>query len=367
MTAAPQAGRIPQIDALTGLRGLAAWLVVFYHMRISLEDLLPASAITALGGGYLAVDLFFMLSGFVMWLNYADRLRRNGMAELPHFWWKRFARIWPLHAAILCALVAFALLLWATGRDTSMYPFAELPLHFLLVQDWGLTSELSWNHPAWSISAEVGAYLLFPFFVLAVRWEKLPNAMLIVAILLFAILLHLIFAMAGESSLGGAITRLGLWRCLAEFLIGTMLCNLWLRWRGGHSAAAFCLLAGAGLMAGGVIARFSETAFLPLAFAALLLALALDRGPIARTLASRPLRWLGDVSYATYLAHVPLLTFFKLLFVGDDLQIGWAGAVLYIAMLLALSALLYRLLEKPAQRLVNAHAPRIAAMPRAQA
>ncbi|AKH43135.1 peptidoglycan/LPS O-acetylase OafA/YrhL [Altererythrobacter atlanticus] len=367
MSARLETGGIPQLHALTGIRGIAAWLVVLYHMRLNLADLLPADAITLLGKGYLAVDLFFMLSGFVMWLNYAGRLRGGGFGQLPHFWWKRFARVWPLHISILAVLVAFALALQMTGRDASAYPFAELPLHVLLVQNWGFTDDLSWNHPAWSISTELAAYLLFPFFVLALRWEKLPSAALIATALLLAAALYLTFAFAGEASLGDAITRLGVWRCLAEFLIGTMICNLWLRWRDVQGAAPICLAVGTGLLVLGMVIGLAETAFLPLVFALMLLALALDRGPVARLLGAPTLRWLGDVSYATYLAHVPLLIAFKIAFVGDDLQLSWPEVALYAALLLVLSGVLYHWLEKPAQAWLNAHAPRIATRPRLRA
>src|SRR5690606_30640729 len=65
----------PRLDALTGIRGIAAWLVVFYHVRFSFLTLFPPEAISALGKGYLAVDLFFVLSGFVLWFNYGEKLR----------------------------------------------------------------------------------------------------------------------------------------------------------------------------------------------------------------------------------------------------------------------------------------------------
>ena len=131
----------------------------------------PPPVIALLGKGYLAVDLFFILSGFVIWYNYAARIVDGGWGETRLFLWRRFARVWPLHAAVLAAFVGIALLLLATGRDTSGYPLAELPLHLALVQNWGLTPDLAWNHPAWSISTEFAAYLLFPGLVLAVRWE----------------------------------------------------------------------------------------------------------------------------------------------------------------------------------------------------
>ena len=354
----PNARPVPQLHALTGLRGIAAWAVVVYHARLSLLDWMPGWMIDGFGYGYLAVDIFFMLSGFVIWLNYGPKLRAAGLREAPRFWWRRFARIWPLHGAILAAMVVFALALAATGRSTANYPFAELPLHLLLVQNWGLTPELSWNHPAWSISAEAGAYLLFPLVVTLWRIERLSPVSLIAVLTLLAIGLHLAFALPGFDSLGDQITTLGLFRCVAEFGMGMVLANLWLAWRERRFALLGSAACGVVLMALGIGGWLAQTLFIPLMFAAFLLALALDRGPLARGLASRPLRWLGDVSYATYLVHFPLFILFKLLFVNDDLQVSPLGFASYCAVLLVLSGGLYHWLEKPAQRRLNALVPR---------
>lgn len=356
MTGAASTERGLQLHALTGLRGLAAWWVVLYHLRLSLADLLPPGAIAVLGTGYLAVDLFFLLSGFVMWLNYGHRIAAGGKREIARFWWRRFARVWPLHAAILALLLPFALLLRITGRDGSGYPLAELPLHLLLIQNWGLTTDLSWNHPAWSISTEAAVYLLFPVMVLGLARKRLAPAACLALLAVLATALHGLFAVTGQGSLGDAIPQLGLWRCLVQFAMGAVLCQLWEHWRGRSGKAAGALAAAALFLAGRWLGM-PETASLPLAFAGLLLALALDEGPLARFLARRGPRWLGDVSYATYLAHVPLLVLLKLLFVGEDLQLSWMDLALYVLALLALSAALHRWLEKPAQSWLQQHPP----------
>ncbi len=348
---------MPHLAALTGLRGIAAWLVVFYHARRSLTAWMPEISIAIAAKGYLAVDLFFMLSGFVMWLNYGSRLREQGLAGAPAFWWRRLARIWPLHAAVLGALAVFALALLATGRDMANYPLSELPLHVLLVQNWGLTPDLAWNHPAWSISTELGAYLLFPLAVAAVRWEAMRPLALLTGIGLAVLLLHGIFTIAGAGTLGEQIARLGLLRCIIEFGIGMMVANLWLAWRGRRVIAPVCGLVAAMALAMMILAGLPETLMLPLALAAMLLALAMDSGPVARLLAARPLVWLGDISYATYLVHFPLLIALKLVAVGDDLQIAPGAFAAYLLVLLVLSGMLYRWLERPAQRYLNAQTP----------
>ena len=210
---------VPELRALTGARGIAAWLVVLFHLRLSIAGL-PGWAGAVLAQGYLAVDFFFLLSGFVLWLNYAPRLRAGGIAAVPGFLRRRIARIWPLHLFILGGALALALMLRATGRATPQFPMAELPLHILLVQNWGFTRALAWNDPAWSISCEFAAYLLFPAIAMAVDWRRLPVAARLAVLAAMFAALDAILTRAGATTLGDDIPRLGLVRCLIEFAAG---------------------------------------------------------------------------------------------------------------------------------------------------
>lgn len=348
---------LPQLPALTGLRGIAAWLVVFYHLRLSLTDLLPPPVIAVLAKGYLAVDLFFMLSGFVLWYNYAPRLRTSGLAAMPDFLWRRVARIWPLHAALLAAFIAFVALLAVTGRNPPGYPLAELPLHFLLLQNWGFTAALAWNHPAWSISTELAAYILFAPLVCAVRWEKLSSTLLVGLLTGLFAASWALFDLAGATNLGADISRLGLPRCLIEFCAGNLLCILWQRWREVDWSAGAALAVGTTALLAGTMLALPETAFVPAAFASGLLALALGRGVVVRALGRGAVHYLGEISYATYLSHFLLFLVFKLLFVGDSLQLGVVGLAGMTMLLLGASVALYHGIEKPAQRWLNARRP----------
>lgn len=349
---------VPQLPALTGLRGIAAWLVVLYHLRLSLTDLLPAPVIAVLAKGYLAVDLFFMLSGFVLWYNYAPRLRLSGLAAMPDFLWRRVARIWPLHAALLAAFAAFVALLAVTGRHPQGYPLAELPLHFLLMQNWGFTDELAWNHPAWSISTELAAYIVFAPLAYVVRWEKLPSAWLLGLLTGLFVALSSLYNFAGASGLGADIPRLGLPRCLIEFCAGNLLCILWQRWRGVDGAAVAALAVCVATLLAGTSLALPETAFVPAALASGLLALSLGRGAVVLALGRGALHYLGEISYATYLSHFLLFLVFKLLFVDDSLQLGAAGLAAMAILLLLASVALHHGIEKPAQRWLNARRPR---------
>ena len=366
MTAAAPAPAAPRhLDALTGIRGIAAWGVVLYHIRLSLTAILPPQAIALFAKGYLAVDLFFILSGFVIWYNYAARIERGGWSEARLFLWRRFARVWPLHGAILLGFVGLAAMLLATGRDASGYPLRELPLHLALVQNWGFTSQLTWNHPAWSISTEFAAYLLFPLFVVAAPWRRFPSWTLLMLAAMLALTLHALFALRGYSGLGEDIPGMGLWRCLAGFAMGCLMCQLWQRWKDHAHGGGLAALGCAAIITGAWLARLPETAWVPAAFFAGLMALALGRGPVVRLLGGKALTYLGEISYSTYLAHFGLFILFKLAFVDASLQLGWGGLAGFLALVMVASVGLYHGLEKPAQRWLNARPPRWAERPRA--
>lgn len=350
MSAAAEA-RSADLAALTGVRGIAAWAVVLYHVRLSLLTIMPAPVIAVLAKGYLAVDLFFVLSGFVIWLNYAQPIANRKAGAVGLFLWRRIARVWPLHVVLLAAFVGFAMLLRLTGRGTADYPFAELPLHVLMIQNWGFTDALTWNDPAWSISTEFAAYLAFPALVLvAARVPRLPSGALLGLAGALSGAIWAVFAANGQTSLGADIPHLGLWRCLAGFMLGCVACALWQRGTG----SAWVWAGGAfGWLLGGVLLGWPETAIVPSLAFTLLLALALSDNRLSCWLGRGAVLWLGEISYSTYLAHVLLFTLFKLVFVSADLQIGWAGLAAYLALVLAISALLHRWVERPAQAALN--------------
>lgn len=345
-------GARPELRALTGARGVAAWLVVLYHIRLSIAGLPPGWE-RLFAKGYLAVDFFFLLSGFVIWLTWSDRLRHGGVSMAATFLRRRVARIWPLHLVMLGAAVAMAALLAATGRhDPARFPVAELPLHLLLLQNWGFTDRLSWNDPAWSISCEWAAYLLFPLWARAIDWRRWPAWAVVMAAA--ALLLLLAAAMGGERSLGADIPRFGLVRCLAEFAAGGAVCALWQRWSACARPAALAALGVAATLIAGWRLGVPEPLAVPGAFAAALLALALTSGLRANPLAWAPVHYVGEISYATYLSHFLLFFAFKLAFVRDAAAVPPAQVALYLAMVLACSIALYHLVEQPAQWWINA-------------
>lgn len=345
-----------QLDCLTGVRGIAAWFVVFYHIRTGLADTLGPVTTAFLAKGYLAVDLFFMLSGFVIWLNYAASFEVRGMAAYHDFLKRRLARIYPLHLFVLVATMLLAATMTLTGRaDPVRYPWSELPLHLALLQNWGFTTELSWNHPAWSISTEFAAYLAFPLLVIGLRLGRWPVLALCSGIVALCFGLHLVMASWGAPTLGVDIPRFGLLRCLIEFACGAMLCRVWMMWRArGAVVAPLATVAAALAALGWAIGAIAETLAFPLLIASLLLALALGGERRWNPLCSRPIVWLGEISYSTYLIHFGGWTLFKLALVRDASHVPLWQAGLFLALILGGSILSYRFVEQPGRKWVSA-------------
>ena len=341
------------LRGLTGARGIAAWFVVLYHLRFSLG--VSPSMMDVLAKGYLAVDFFFVLSGFVIWLSYVDRIRTRRWAAVPDFLLRRIARIWPLHLAMLAFAVALAGLLFVTGRPADpRFDFADLPAHIFLVQNWRGYGSLDWNDPAWSISCELFAYLLFPLLALSIDWRRLPTWAIIGATSLVIAVLASIMALRGLTTLGQFIPQFGLLRCTAEFTCGTAVAALWLRCREAPRlpiilASVVAIIAFATFVSGAVV----EMASIPATFVALVLALALTANVPGNPLAGRALVYLGDISFATYLSHSLLWKAYKLVFVRDVSAVPIPTMIAFLLLVLAASVFLYHLVERPAQRWIN--------------
>ncbi len=144
-----------RIEALTGLRFIAAMMVFCFHLDSSLKSKFFYGPM-----GGIAVSFFFVLSGFILTYVYRDRLKRGA---LKRFYFTRWARIWPLHA--VCLLATTWLIPYAPAVE---FPTARLVSHWLLLQSWvpDLSYILSYNGVAWSISTEAFFYLMFPLFLL---------------------------------------------------------------------------------------------------------------------------------------------------------------------------------------------------------
>ncbi len=315
---------------------------------------LPQGVMDFLAKGYLAVDFFFLLSGFVIWLSYSQRFENNGNSYSLGFYWRRIARIWPLHIFIVLVTMLFVAVLISTGRESeSSYPLYELPMHILLLQNWGFTDQLTWNHPAWSISTEMAAYLIFPLLAVYARWDRFPTALLVVFIAILVTAIHFYFDRLGFQTLGDDIPRTGLVRCLLQFICGTIICVIWQRWRGNWQKAMGASLFGAAFFGMFLAGYLPETLAIPIVFSSLLLSMAIYSEAKTNPLNNRILHYFGEISYATYLVHFMLFIAFKIIFIDDPANVPPIFIGLFFVLTFISSAILYHWIEKPGQRLLQ--------------
>lgn len=352
-----------QLVTLTGLRGIAALAVLFYHIRGGMADYLPAWIITLLGQGYLAVDLFFLLSGFVLWWSFGSAFRDQGGKAILPFLVRRIARIFPLHFAIMLAMVTFVTTMLLIGHgDPEQFPLAELPAHFLLVQNWGFTREFAWNDPAWSISVEWAAYLLLALAGVSVARLPTGRWLFPLAAIIIAAALGLVFAVLGLTSIGNDSPATGLLRCLAEFAIGVLLCQWWqaMGEQPLRNCATAAVIGGVGALL--ITTGISQPAGIPLVMAAVVI-LALEASLLKRPpLAGSVAQWLGTISYSLYLSHFFLFILFKIAFVSDADDIHPLGILAFVGAALGLSHLLLLWVELPGRRLFQHAGDAVAAM-----
>lgn len=166
------------------------------------------------------LDMFFMISGFLIASRYATRIA--SVADYANFMRRRIARLYPLHflTTMFFAAVALVALVVGSAHHPWARDLAALPLHLLALHGLGTTDELALNYPSWSVSAEFFAYALFPVILLAFRWKGLAG--------LFALLAVWVGGLEYASSRGvfpsghwtGADT-MGAYRAFADFIAGS--------------------------------------------------------------------------------------------------------------------------------------------------
>lgn len=296
---------------LDSWRGICALLVALFHFPTS--SMISQSAFV--GGSYLFVDFFFVLSGFVIASSYADRL--NEPDEVARFALVRFGRVYPLHLVMLLAFAAFEMLrlllpqLHGTGAApfTGGFDVKSLVTNLFLLQGMGLEDHLSWNAPSWSISAEFFTYLMFAgvVFVAGRRaWIWFVAAALTAPL----------FLLAFSNRHMDVSFDFGFIRCLYGFSLGALLA--WFQHdsiaearqslAGGRARMAWTL---AEIMMIAVIGLFVSLAgsndagiAAPFVFALALFLFAHEGGLVSALLRSRPMLALGAFSYSIYMVHI---------------------------------------------------------------
>ena len=348
-------GRRPPLPALTGLRALAAGWVVLFHYRADLVALVPwlAPADLFMRAGYLGVDLFFPLSGFVLAYNYADRLRRFSWRGTRSFIQNRFARVWPVHVFALHVDLAVALAVGTMGVGDNGHrrTLAAYLENLAMVHNWW-NDRPSFNAPAWSIGSEWFAYLLAPLvFVLVARLVRARSALLL-AIASYAVMLTVFATMALPN---GNLEHMFYVRILGEFLAGVFLCLAWVR--GGVRLGRLLVVAPLTVAVIALVPAASSNDYWAAPALGLgVAALAASSGWTARTL-SRP--WAvaaGEASYCLYMTHVLVRPVVSGLREWGD-GAWWSAALATVGIVVILGGvawLVHVLVERPARRLLHA-------------
>ncbi len=280
------------IRSLTALRGIAALTVLIFHCSAPLfggAEQVPMP----LNRGYLAVDLFFLLSGFVLThVHERDFAEGVAWADVKSFLRARLARIYPIHILTLLLLLP----LYGSGAAYSGFALVQ---NLFLTQIW--CNGMSWNYGAWSISAEWHAYLLFP--ILVTHWrQRAGRETFIILLLCLAVLSLTVLHLDNDANI--AVTPAVLLRSLPEFIAGM---GLYRVYRGGWMSkfmaddrTAVC----AAIAVVGLASLKGTDIAVIAALAVLLLACAHNRGRADRYLTARAPMFLGRISYSLYMVQM---------------------------------------------------------------
>lgn len=308
---------------------------------------------------YLAVDLFMVLSGYVLAMTYeADIASSRTARGFVRFLALRLARLYPLYA--LTSLVCLVLI-WSGMPVWGDPPhgFWAVLANALMVQSWGWPDN-SLNSPGWSISTEWAANLLFiPLVALLLRrsW-RLALGMVAAAVICLASFAFLLGPTPAEQMVPGQIGwytfPLSLLRCTTEFMLGMFAWRLrgHAGWTRAFAGAGMQLVLITGMAIGAVIAGL-DLLYLPLA-CLLVIGLSYERSWIAHALGAAVPAGLGAISYSIYLWQMPVLSLHDLMVPhlaawGAPIPHAWASLACMGA-LLAVSTASYRLYETPARQ-----------------
>ncbi len=352
-------------SALTSMRGVAALGVVLFHSLAILPQVaqqVPAS----LGmRGYLWVDFFFVLSGFV--LAHSNGKRFEGSltpAAYRSFMVARFARIYPAYIVVLLLFVVLEFL----ARDAAVARFGEevreiffagayapeaLVSNILMLQSVGVHDQLTWNMPGWSLSAEWLVYLLVPL-IFYLFYGCGYRACLVLVALSIGGLFGLQYSLDRDDL--DITYDFGAVRCLLEVVLGYALYRLrpagvLTRPLQGDLAGLLVLFA----IPLGMYLGVPDVGIVCL-FALVILVLSLNEGRVQQFFSARPLLFLGTISYSIYLVQWLLFRAVKLylaiyLDTNPTVYFSPASGGLFVGSMIVgsiiMGGLLYRLVERP--------------------
>ena len=366
--------RTGEIRALSGLRIVAALWVVLFHFRPLLAEAAPTASTAlapVLNAGAQGVDLFFILSGFVLTWNYLDRMGESWSTRATlRFLWLRLARVWPVYLVTMHLAAAWIIFTLYVGHIPSL-AVDELNAtswlrQVLLVQLWfqPYFDGSSWDGPAWSISAEWLAYLLFGALVLVVfRIASATRARGLIWLSILASLPPVLLLLAS-----GVFYTPWSWlpRIVMQFIAGALACaavrKLRLSDRARQAAGVASVLLGAAIVGGLYLldahppgSIYDAGGLVDVLFVPLVLTLAIGVGTLPAVLSTAVMVYLGHISFSLYMLHEIVHTAWNWAVMQFDITLtpGWSAKFVVLGLIVlacAGAALLYHFVEEPARR-----------------
>jgi peptidoglycan/LPS O-acetylase OafA/YrhL len=338
------------MPALTGVRAIACIWVVLCHAGLGFGPDRPAWMSTYLVPGFLGVDLFFILSGFILSTVHIDM--SLDMREIGRFYLKRIFRVYPLEICMMLCLAANAWRLNKIGNGGWYDLHTFLPVVLMIQPYYEHPPIIGWLSTNWSVGIELSCYLTFPILLVALRGRgRLPTLMALVVFLLLEAMCQVVYL---ENYFGrGAVLRgfsgFGLGASVAFAIregprFGVRTTTMF---GIGCSLAIFGLLMEQCLWP------------IPLCMAGLIASLSCGSGPIKRFCEIGVVVWLGEISYSIYLVHSVFMGEWGWWWVG---KLRWnlpgpAASAAWIAVTLLISVLVsaatYYGIEQPCRRLGN--------------
>lgn len=315
---------------------------------------LPLGVQSILRGGYLAVQTFFLLSGFVLTQSYSTT--RWNRHSLRRFAVARFARVYPAYLLSLVLIAWFVVQFLLKPGHTAEQKIGVVRDYVFVLQGWTRSLGVGWNTPAWSLSCEFFFYLCFPLLFL---WLGRGGLARVLPALGASFVVPILLAHAGVPDIWKPIHH------LSDFVAGIAAARLYGMLRGSGIATerlGFWLSAGA-IVAGaafiihphvldGTVMNLN-TVLRPLN-AALLIGLATGGGFIVRLLSTDVVGYLGKASYSMYILHIPLLWWFSryTFFHYGTTPPAWTG-FLFMAAVIGFSIAAFEYVEAPANRWIR--------------
>ncbi len=338
---------------MTGVRGVAAIIIVIYHYgKFHLDHV---SDVWDIPHGYLPVDLFFMLSGFVIGYVYRDNLHPEFSSSYGNFLVKRFARLYPAYI-VISALYALKIALGLTGEETfARFDWLDVVGNLLLLTGWGLNI-----YPligvSWASSAELGSYFAAPVLM---KYTLEKNLRWCIACVVLALISIYLISTSGQGSSGplDVVDRnsvLPLCRAIIGFALGlaTLRFAVYMDRLSVIVQDVLVIVILALMIALAVFT--TEDLPIYLLFAPFIAVLSRD-GRVAQALfGNRLVYHLGVISYSIYLFHPLFLTFAERSsrHLGNNLTAYLLCTLAAFATIWLLSYLSYRFIEMPGRQFV---------------